>query len=254
MATIAPVPIATAAAPGTTLSNSGTATPSLQGTFERQPTEQFTSNEVVFVEGDPATSVFLLSDGVLRLCRLLPDGRRSITGFALPGDFVGLSFRSRYVYTAEAVTRTRLRRLYTRQLQVVIHGDVALQDQAFTMICDELSAAQDQMLLLGRKTARERLASFLLTIGCKLRKRTRPNELILPFSRQDIADYLGLTIETVSRTMTIFRKEGIIDLPDPQRVIIQDPQALSHMAGEGEQEPADPPDIMRVSQRAAWPS
>ena len=128
-------------------------------------------------------------------------------GFIYPGDVLGVSFQSRYIFTAEAVTDVKVRRFSRARFFASVNESQALRPQLFAMLCDEMSAAQDQMLLLGRKSAEERVVSFLLPVH---RKSGVGERIELPMSRLDIADYLGLTIETVSRMMTGLGRRGLI--------------------------------------------
>jgi len=182
-------------------------------------------------EGDPAEDVFTLTEGMLKLYKLMPDGRRQITGFMIPGDFIGLAYGQSYIYSAEAVTPTTACRFKRSALLEKMVDHPELEHRLLSLASNELAAAQAQMLLLGRKSARERLASFL--VGLAERRGigdTQP--MPLPMSRGDIADFLGLTIETVSRAFTAMRKEGLISLPDKHQVVIADIEALREAAGD----------------------
>ncbi len=186
--------------------------------------------QTLFHEGEPAEEMFSLTEGMIKLYKLLQDGRRQITGFLMAGDFLGLAFGRTYVYSAEAVTPVRLcrfrRAAFLRLLEEMPHLERNLLGRASS----ELAAAQEQMLLLGRKTARERLATFLLAIAERQHRGDRePVELLM--SRSDIADYLGLTIETVSRTLSTMRRVGAITLDGKSRVYIPDRDALRSIAG-----------------------
>jgi CRP/FNR family transcriptional regulator len=188
------------------------------------------AGQTLFQEGDPAEDVFTLTAGMLKLYKLMSDGRRQITGFLMPGDFLGLAFGRTYVYSAEAVTPVTLCRFRRVQFLLLLDQCPAMEKSLLGRASTELAANQEQMLLLGRKTARERLASFLL----RLARRRNPdagNVIELPMSRSDIADFIGLTIETVSRTLTLFRKEGVIRLPDTHRAVVVSWPRLEQMAG-----------------------
>jgi CRP/FNR family transcriptional regulator len=182
-------------------------------------------------EGDPAEDVFTLTDGMLKLYKLMPDGRRQITGFMIPGDFIGLAYGQSYIYSAEAVVTTNACRFRRTALLEKMAEHPELEHRLLGLASNELAAAQAQMLLLGRKSARERLASFL--VGLAERRRIAAEETMsLPMSRSDIADFLGLTIETVSRVFTAMRKDGLIRLPDKHSVAILDVEALKDEAGD----------------------
>lgn len=163
-------------------------------------------------EHEPADSFFNITSGTVKLFKLLPDGRRQITGFADTGYFLGLAATTRYGFSAEAIDAVTACRFSRPRLQRLMHDLPQLEDRLLQVASNELVAAQEQMLLLGRKTARERVASFLLgrteaVAAC----RAPSDEVCLPMTRIDIADYLGLTIETVSRTLTRLRHEGLIE-------------------------------------------
>lgn len=170
------------------------------------------ANEPIFDEADPAEHVFNLTSGAVKIYKLLPDGRRQVTGFLAPGDFLGLTHKDDYAYSAEALVPTRLCRFPRLALESLLDEIPKLEQRLLGMASHELAAAQEQMMLLGRKTARERLVSFLLMMS------RRGDPIVLPMSRTDIADYLGLTIETVSRTFTQLRKEKRIELIDERQV------------------------------------
>ncbi|AWK88180.1 helix-turn-helix domain-containing protein [Azospirillum thermophilum] len=186
----------------------------------------------VFSEGDDADSVYRVVDGMIRLHKLLPDGRRQVVGFLQAGDMLGLSVGGLYIYTAEAVTTSSLRRIPRERLDSLMDEQPALARKLLTTMTTELVAAQDQMLLLGRKTAAEKLASFLIALGKRAAARTPGCRRVeLPMSRTDIADYLGLTTETVSRGFTKLKTARLIRLLEGNRVELVDQDALADMAG-----------------------
>lgn len=188
------------------------------------------AGQMLFQEGDRAEEVFTLIDGMLKLYKLLSDGRRQIVGFLVPGDFLGLAFGKTYVYSAEAVVPTVVCRFRRGPFLGLLEECPTLEKEILDRTSTELAAAQEQMLLLGRKTARERLASFLMALA--RRRDLKPGQVLpLPMSRSDIADYLGLTIETVSRTMTAFRSERLIGLPGKHAVEILRAAELEQLAG-----------------------
>lgn len=182
-------------------------------------------------EGDPAEDVFTITDGMLKLYKLMPDGRRQITGFMIPGDFVGLAYGHSYVYSAEAVVPTNACRFRRASLLERMAEHPELEHRLLGLASNELAAAQAQMLLLGRKSARERLASFLVGLA-ERRRMPEGDTMPLPMSRSDIADFLGLTIETVSRVFTAMRKDRLLSLPDKHSVQIIDLDALKDEAGD----------------------
>ena len=219
----------------------------LKDLFKGHPTETLAPGEALFWEGDEAGQVFDVLEGVLRICRLLSDGRRAIVGFVHPGDVLGVSFQNHYLFTAEAVTEVKVRRFARGRFFAMVNETPALRPQLFAILCDEACAAQDQMLLLGRKTAEERVVSFLLAIH---RKTGATAEIELPMSRQDMADYLGLTMETVSRMMTSLTRRGLIAPAARHTVALRRLPALREIAGD------DGPDGTSTAQsrRAVWPN
>jgi CRP/FNR family transcriptional regulator len=195
---------------------------------------RFGARQTIFQEGDPATHLFNVVDGAVRLYKLLPDGRRQITGFLFSGDFLGLAMNDSYAYSAEAISEVSLCRFPRLKLEALLEEFPKMEKRLLGIASNELAAAQDQMLLLGRKTAREKIASFLLLLVRNAVHRGQPeNPLALPMNRTDIADYLGLTIETVSRTLTGFRNAGIVVMVENGRVSIENREELEVIAEGG---------------------
>lgn len=183
-------------------------------------------------EGDPAEHFFNVTAGTAKLYKLLPDGRRQITGFLFPGDFLGLTHNALYAYSAEAMTATRLCRFPRKKLEALLDELPKLEQRLLGMASHELAAAQDQMVLLGRKSARERVVSFLLMLSGGAVRRGQPdNPVAVPMTRNDIADFLGLTVETVSRTMTQLKTQHLIELMDEKQVRLSRIEALREIAG-----------------------
>ncbi len=194
-------------------------------------TARFDAGQTLIHEGDPADSLFNVVSGAVKLYKLLPDGRRQITGFLFPGEFLGIALNEIYVYTAEALIPVQLCRFPRRRLEALLEEIPALEHQLLDDVATELVAAQDQMLLLGRKTARERVASFLLTLSRRARRHGHPDSPVdLPMSRADIADYLGLTTETVSRTITQLRQANVIAAPSRGAIDILNRTALEDLS------------------------
>lgn len=180
-------------------------------------TQRFTADEIIFLEGDDADDVWSISDGVVRVVRLMPDGRRQVTGFLFAGDFLGVSFNrsAAYGYSAEAVTGATIQAYARRPLERLIDGDGTIRRLFLAEMSHELTAAQDRMLYLARRSADERVATFLVFLAGRTDRTldggTEPSDtLFIPMRWGDIADYLGLTPETVSRSMAAFRREGLI--------------------------------------------
>ena len=189
------------------------------------------SGQCFIEEGEPARCFFNITAGTARLFKLLPDGRRQITGFAGPGHFLGLAVRDTYAFSAEAIDAVRYCRFQRTAMRAWLDDHPLMEQRLLAVAAGELVAAQEQMLLLGRKTARERLASFLLMQSRQsmLCGHSR-QRFSLPMIRNDIADYLGVTVETVSRTFTRLCTERIIDTEAQSQVVILDPVALEGLA------------------------
>jgi len=192
-------------------------------------------SQLLFQEGDDAADLFNVVDGVILLYKMLPDGRRQITGFMYPGGFLGVAGASGYSYSAEALTQATLCRFPRRRLFTLFERFPKLEHRLFGIATDELTAAQDQMLLLGRKTAPEKIASFLLTLAERTGAADGAAEasIMVPMTRAHIADYLGLTIETVSRTLGRLKRSGLIRVPDVHRVVITRRDDLEKIAEGG---------------------
>jgi CRP/FNR family transcriptional regulator len=185
----------------------------------------------VFFEGDPAGFAFNVTRGMVKASKALPDGRRQITGFLYPGDFLGIALHNAYVYSAEALTCVTLCRFPRPKLRALFDEFPKLEIHLLSLTANELAAAQDQLLLLGRKSAREKVASFLLMLVQRAEPGGKTERLLhLPMTRLDIADYLGLSAETVSRTFSTFRGAGLIDYDLPTPVILQQPELLEVIA------------------------
>lgn len=184
--------------------------PSLACVFERQPIEIFEPGQPIFWQSDPAKHVFEIVEGLVRVFKILSDGRRVITGFLYAGDLIGISLMDRYLYGSEAVTKTRVRRFSRQSFQQKMDQSPELRPSLFARLSDEMAAAQEQMVLLATKTAEERVCTFLVLTARRDREAFVMSRLDLPMTRQDIADYLGLTIETVSRTFSNLASRGVI--------------------------------------------
>lgn len=189
------------------------------------------SGETVINEADPAEFIFNVTSGAMKLYKLMPDGRRQITGFLFAGSFLGVSDHFEYAYTAEALAPTTLCRFPRKQFESLLAEFPAIGQRMVSILMDDLAGAQSQMLLLGRKTARERVASFLILLGERTQKPGGGITMLsIPMNRVDIADFLGLTIETVSRTLTGLKKDNIIAIPDGGHIQILDPDELTTIA------------------------
>ncbi|MDD1536352.1 MULTISPECIES: helix-turn-helix domain-containing protein [unclassified Bradyrhizobium] len=161
----------------------------------------------VFGEGEETEYVYQIISGAVRTYKLLADGRRQINSFHLPGDMFGLENGSTHRFTAEAVIETRVRITRRRSLLETMQNRQSGASSFLGLVTRYLQHAENHMLLLGRKTALERMAAFLLELDERL---GQPSVLVLPMSRRDIADYLGLTLETVSRACSTLRDQKML--------------------------------------------
>lgn len=208
----------------------------LRELFAKQSVEYLTPGQPLFFEGDGAKHVFEVLEGTLRIFRIISDGRRIITGFLHAGDIVGVSLRRDYLYSAEAITATKVRRLTRKSFEAAVADSEELRPQVFAHVCDEMAAAQDQMVLLSCKNAEERLCSFFLKYLKRAMSRGALEPIIeLPMTRLDMADYLGLTIETVSRTITKLTGKGVLSSAGRHSLRIAKPSALAQLAGDGDE-------------------
>ena len=185
----------------------------------------------LFDEAQPADYLFNVTAGAVKVYKLLADGRRQMTGFLFPGDFLGLANEETYAYSAEAVTHAALCRFPRRKLERLLEQYPKMEHRLLGMASHELAVAQEQMLLLGRKTAREKIASFLLMLSRRAVQRGQNGDPVaVPMSRNDIGDYLGLTTETVSRTFTKLKQGGSISLLQGGKVALVDRARLEDIA------------------------
>lgn len=190
------------------------------------------AGQTLFREGDPAMRVFSLTRGSLKLFKILPGGRRQIVGFLYPGDFLGISVDKEHAFTAVLIQDCELCSFSRERFVNFLSQNPALEHQLYWMAAHELEVARQQLVVLGRKSPRGRLASFLLVLAQRaerLGNATDPT-VELPMSRTDIADYLGLTKETVSRAFSGFRASRLIRLRTLRHVEILDRAALAQAA------------------------
>lgn len=178
--------------------------------------------------GNPLQHCFLVLEGTLRIWRPLADGRRQITAFAFPGDWVGFDDAGEANVCVEAVTPVRAERYLLRSLQGAAAADAAVADALRDLLRSRIKAAQARILVLGHKNTREKLASFLLEMAERLAD--GGNVIPLPMSRHDIADYLGMSAETACRNFTHFVADQIIALPTANQVHILQRGSLEFIA------------------------
>jgi CRP/FNR family transcriptional regulator len=194
--------------------------------------QEFDTGEILVREGDPATNLYNITSGSVRVYKLLPDGRRQIVGFLFSGDFLGLATGDRYAFSAEALSGGSACRFQKKTYRKMLVEQPDLEAALLDRASHELQAAHNQMLLLGRKTAVERLASFLADLAARDRRSGGAGRIIhLPMTRAEIADYLGLTTETVSRVTSRLKTRGVIRLLSLHSLSIEKPAELAELAG-----------------------
>jgi CRP/FNR family transcriptional regulator len=187
------------------------------------------AGQTIVLEGDPCTHCYRVLSGAVRLYKGTADGRRQLIDFLVAGDCFGL-IGARYSYGVEAITRSTLVRASRPSLTAAVREQPGMAERLIERAAAELARAHEQMLLLGRKNAREKVASLLFDLARRLGANAARPAFRLPISRQEMADQLGLTIETVSRTMTRLREEGFIALPTPHDVVLLHPAELAALA------------------------
>jgi len=175
----------------------------------------------IYGEKDPADYVYQVMTGAVRGYKLLTDGRRQIGAFHLVGDFFGLENGDAHRFTAEAVVKTTVRLTRRQTLEAIAETDTVIVRNLRSMTSSNLEHAENHILLLGRKTSLERVAAFLLEMDKRL---TAAGIMALPMSRRDIADYLGLTFETVSRVLSRLHGAGVLDFTgnNQRRIVLRD--------------------------------
>ena len=186
----------------------------------------YRKEEEIYGEDEPSEYVYQVVRGAVRSYKLLSDGRRQIGAFHLPGDVFGLDPGPTHRLTAEAITDTTVRLVKRRSLEAAAASNVQVAHSLWAMTAGDLRHAEDHMLLLGRKTALERVATFLLEMDRRLAK---AGMMALPMCRRDIGDYLGLTLETVSRALSELNDKGILAFSGARQIVLRNRQRLADM-------------------------
>ena len=188
---------------------------------------RYAKDEEIFGEGDRTAYYYKVVEGTVRTSKLLSDGRRQIGAFYLPGDLFGIEAGDEHRFSAEAVGEAKVVSYKRCGLEGLAANDNDFAVAIVEALMQALARAQDHMLLLGRKSAIEKIATFLLDLSDRLEE---SDQVDLPMSRTDIADHLGLTIETVSRSLTQLERQGVIDLPAHRRsIVLRDRTALRRL-------------------------
>jgi len=191
-------------------------------------------HEHLFVSGDVQSHVYQILEGVVSVYELLPDGRRQIATFCYPGDLIGADNVANFAHNAESLCSSRVRCIPLKAMDKLISTEPGFSQALLNVLSTELAETRDQLLSLGRKSALEKVATFLLRISRRSeREGLDETQLHLPMTRSDIADYLGLTIETVSRNFTKLKVAGVISLQSSSQVEVLDIDRLEDFADGG---------------------
>jgi CRP/FNR family nitrogen fixation transcriptional regulator len=185
----------------------------------------FARNSEIYGENEPADYLYKVVSGTVRTYKVLVDGRRQIGGFYLPGDMFGLETGDEHTFSAEAITDCKVIVIKRSSVVALAARDNDVTRRMWELTAQELQRTQDRILVLI-KSAQERVAGFLLEMSDRA---SDGGAVELPMSRQDIADYLGLTIETVSRTLTQLEKSATIALPTSRRIVLRNRSALNRL-------------------------
>jgi len=190
---------------------------------------RFARNTTIFNEGDDVAYTYKIVSGAVRLCKHTSNGRRQIADFLLAGDYFGFLQLGTYSFTAEAVSDVVVIAYPQRQIEQLSNTMPSMSRRLLTLLSQRLLGMQDHLVMLGRQAAKERVASFLLLLA----DRSEADEgeaFEVPMSRQDIADYLGLTIETVCRALSDLKRAHLIAIPNIHQIVISDREGLQEAA------------------------
>ncbi len=199
--------------------------------FSEVSTEkEFKDKQTIFLQQENSRHLYNITKGNIKIYKLLSDGRIQIIGFLYPGDFFGSYKKGKFNYSAEAIGDVRLCVFKQEVLDAYLEDNMNLAKELLHMTSHELTLAQDRMGVLGKMNANERVARFILNISDQRGRIGWPdNPVSLPMTRQDIADYLGLTLETVSREITRFKTSKIIKILTSKQIFINNKQELANL-------------------------
>ena len=191
----------------------------------------YEAKEHIFRDGDTAEQLYKVEAGNVCIYKMTPNGRRQIIDFAYPGDLIGLGALTEHTASAQAMTKTRVRCIPTASVHKLARDDARLGMKLYEALSQQLVAARELLFAVSQRTASERIAAFLLALAKRSeRSGEHPLEFVLPMTRSDIADFLGLTIETVSRMLSRFRLAGLIDIDQIVLIRILDREGLEAIA------------------------
>ncbi len=192
--------------------------------------KEFRDKQTIFLQQGPSKHLYNITKGNIKIYKLLSDGRIQIIGFLYPGDFFGSYKKGKYNYSSEAIGNVRLCVFRQEVLDEYLEKNMNLSKELLHITSHELTLAQDRMGVLGKMNANERVAKFILNISDqRARIGWQDNPISLPMTRQDIADYLGLTLETVSREITRFKTSNLIKAMTSKQIFISDREKLTNL-------------------------
>ena len=232
---LAPVLAETTTYPRMSAANASTMIRSDLGALEDRlatgSVKKLAPKEHLFLEGDPKTHVYKVEAGTVLIYKILPDSRRQVVDIAFSGDHIGLGSIGAHAFNAQATEPVRVRCLSVGALHQLATQDPRLAFKLYQALAHELDAARNHLLTIGYRDASGRLASFLLALAKRNERHGHDaTEFVLPMRRADIGDFLGLTIETVSRSFSKLKADGVIDLDQGGYVQICNPVALEQIA------------------------
>ena len=193
----------------------------------------FARGETIFNEGDSAEYAYKIASGTVRLCKHMSDGRRQIAQFIFPGEFFSFMDLKEHSFTAEAVNDVVLLCYPQKQIERLGEERLTLRKRFAAVLTRRVRDIQNHLVMLGRQTAKERVAAFLMHV-IEHTGVDKNGVMELPMSRQDMADYLGLTIETVCRVLSAMKRGALVDIPNLHQLVIKNPAALAELAGGSE--------------------
>ena len=206
-----------------------------QGTFGIA--RQFLAGETIVAEGGKATQILRIERGTVRLCRHFASGRRAIIHFAFPGDLIGLTRAPAHFLAAEAVTKVRAAAFARPDIERQMHADAAIREHILAHLSQSLLATENLVAALGCRSTNGRLASFFLHLADRLSV-AQGDMLELTMSRRDIADHLGLSVESVCRGLAALKAHGAVAVPDAHHVVLRDMRTLTMLADDAATEAA----------------
>ena len=188
----------------------------------------FAQNQTIFSQGEPVNHAYKIVGGVVRLCKHLPDGRRQIAQFLFPGEYFSFITIGDHGFSAEAVVEVVLLSFPQKHVERLCQDHPRVRLRLFQLLSQRVHDIQNHLTIVGRQTAKERVAAFLLLLSQRLS--TNGTHFAVPMNRQDIGDYLSLTMETVSRTLSLLKTARLVSAPDLHKLEVRDIAALQALA------------------------